>query len=54
MPPAAREGEELYPLLTEKILSRAGEGVDSGYFIYQAEDRQICFSRACRTAPGIM
>ena len=40
---AAREGEELYPLLTEKILSRAGEGVDSGYFIYQAEDRQICF-----------
>ena len=40
---SAQEGEELYPLLTEKILSRTGEGVDSGYFIYQAQGRQICF-----------
>ena len=31
---SAQEGEELYQLLTEKILSRTGEGVDSGYFIY--------------------
>ena len=46
---SAQEGEELYPLLNEKILSRTAAILST-----RRRAGRSAFSRACRTAPGIM